>query len=314
MGHSAVITMGQDGHSKNPVYAAGAVWTSIVLMCISKYFQDDYPSRLIAHVYGMIDGFGYVWLWNGTGYVWFCVGMASWYVLVQVGMTLPVLQLETSPSHRFLSYLSTVGIFNLLILAGVLCCVGFTRMSVCALVYVSSTSFRSIFPQSVTSRTTLRDYSPFSTAFNDRTLATVGELAFTYQLTLHFGMPFELVYMISVAQTVCWIAVLTGYPILHAIENSIWALLSCAIFFHSSGGDTMIQAGCVVFCAYIVLGDIPLYLSKKSEPKSVSVSLREITTASELDESWDFWSGEVPWMSGYFTFGAWMSLMMATTQ
>ena len=219
----------------------------------------------------------------------------------------------TSHSHRWLSYLTTVGTLNLLILAAVLSCVGITNMSACGILYVSSTSFRSFFPQSVTSRTTLRDCPPFSTAFHDRTVATIGELAFTYQLILHFEMPFEIFYMISFAQTVCWIAVLTGYPILHAIENSLWGLLACAIFYHSNSSDIMIRVGCVVFCLYILLGDIPLYLSKKSEPKSVSVSLSEITAASELDESWDFWRGEAMWMTGYFTFGAWGSLLLSYT-
>merc|ERR1712166_1471438 len=90
----------------------------------------------------------------------------------------------TSHSHRWLSYLTTVGTLNLLILAAVLSRVGITNMSACGILYVSSTSFRSFFPQSVTSRTTLRDCPPFSTAFHDRTVATIGELAFTVVVEL----------------------------------------------------------------------------------------------------------------------------------
>jgi len=211
-------------------------------MWMTGYFTFGAWGSLLLSYHSHVDGV------ISSDYVQFAAGMASWGTLVLVCKSLPLFQEHTSHSHRWLSYLTTVGTFNLLILAAVLSCVGITKMSACGILYVSSTSFRSFFPQSVTSRTTLRSYPPFSTAFHDRTVATIGELAFTYQLILHFEMPFAIFYMISFAQTVCWIAVLTGYPILHEIENSLWGLLACAILYNSKSSDIMIRVGSVLLC------------------------------------------------------------------
>ena len=217
------------------------------------------------------------------------------------------------PNHNsqlWLTFMSIIGVLNLIAILYICFTVGMTEMSLCGLLYISSTTFRSLLIQNVTNRTTLRTCSPFSTAFNDRFIATIGELSFTYQLVLYFDMPFAMWHMIVVAQIVCWIAVLTGYPILHAIENSLWGVLSCSVFFHTE--EIIIQTACTLFCAYILFGDIPMYLRKKNIPKSVVVSLKEITSISVVDESWEFWKGECLWMTGYFTFGAWGSMLLST--
>ena len=192
-------------------------------------------------------------------------------------------------SQLWLTFMSIIGVLNLIGILYICSTIGMTEMSLCGLLYISSTTFRSLFIQNVTQRTTLRTCSPLSTAFNDRFIATIGELSFTYQLVLYFDMPFAMWNMIVVAQIVCWIAVLTGYPILHAIENSLWGCLSCSVFFHTE--ERIIKAACTLFCAYILFGDIPMYLGKKNIPKSVVVSLKEITSISVVDESWEFWSG-----------------------
>ena len=80
---------------------------------------------------------------------------------------------------QWLNFMTTVALLNLIVLVGILETHGFTTMSVCGALYVGACAFRSIVPQCVTERNTLRDCFPFSTAFNDRTVATVGELAFT---------------------------------------------------------------------------------------------------------------------------------------
>ena len=214
-------------------------------------------------------------------------------------------------SHRWLNFLTIVAAINMTAIGFLIYWNGPSKMALLSLTYVCSTSFRSIFPQNVTERSTLRSLSPLSTSFNDRTVATIGELAFTYQLILHFNMPFGLFWMIALAQTVCWIAVLTGYPILHALENSLWGLLAVAVFFHCEPGNWIIQMICFIFCSYIVLGDIPLYLSKKNELSDVRKSLREIMAPAKYNASWEFWKHEVVWMTGYFTMGAWGSITIA---
>jgi hypothetical protein len=221
---------------------------------------------------------------------------------------------QTDPSSRqsylWHKLLCTVASFHLAFLSLTLAASPqVTPHLVCAVLYVSACAFRSFLPQCVSNRSTLVQCAPLSTAFNDRTVATVGELAFTYQLILQFGMPFELFYMIAAAQAICWIAVLIGYPVLHAIENSLWGLLAVAVALHCDG-NLLIQIGCGVFCAYIVFGDIPLYLSKKNQLRSVVVSLQEITAPAVLDDSWNFWKHEVVWMTGYFTFGPLAAIMM----
>ena len=84
---------------------------------------------------------------------------------------------------QWLNFMTTVALLNLIVLVGILETHGFTTMSVCGALYVGACAFRSVVPQCVTERNTLRDCFPFSTAFNDRTVATVGELAFTCVLS-----------------------------------------------------------------------------------------------------------------------------------
>lgn len=204
-------------------------------------------------------------------------------------------------------------------------------------VYVAGCAFRSFLPVIDIPRLVLVD-SRLSSVVVGRSVATVAELCFAAQwaLILHSsassgGSPLvqvvssAIVPLIVLAEGFSWHAVLTTQQRPHAVENSLWGL-SAALIVASMlviGPHRLpalypeVIAGGTAYVAFIVVYDVPMYLSrwrvdqaKGRKYLSVTDGLADVCKRWKVSYRWEDWKDEVAWMSLYFTFGVWSSIWL----
>jgi len=205
-------------------------------------------------------------------------------------------------------------------------------------VYVGVCGFRSLFPRVDLERMCLWD-TWLSAISIGRTSATIAELCFAIQCALFMQRVSELtgnallgvgahllVPLVVSAELVCWYAVLSLNHIGHAIEESLWALLmlflsaTFATAAHAAHGPIrmMLIAGFVVYGAGAGLTmafDVRMYVRRwRLQPAggymTLVTGLRDSRHRRHPTLAWEAWREEVPWMTLYFSIGAWTSLAL----
>lgn len=212
--------------------------------------------------------------------------------------------------------------------------------AVCATIYTLVCGFRSFWPRVDLERTVLVDH-PLSGIALGRSSATVAEMAFTVQCALFVaglaatsGQPWMsavawfVVPLIAVAQTCCWLGVLTLRHAWHAAEEALWAVmmaLFAAVFVAAfPSADPLHQValaiglvGCLAGGWVMAALDIPMYLRRQRAENeagtrflSVGAGFADAVSRRAPTGSWDVWRHEVAWMTPYFTAGVWLSLAL----
>eukprot|EP00550_Attheya_septentrionalis_P011301 CAMPEP_0198303384 /NCGR_PEP_ID=MMETSP1449-20131203/56858_1 /TAXON_ID=420275 /ORGANISM="Attheya septentrionalis, Strain CCMP2084" /LENGTH=294 /DNA_ID=CAMNT_0044005877 /DNA_START=89 /DNA_END=974 /DNA_ORIENTATION=+ len=208
-------------------------------------------------------------------------------------------------------------------------------------IYVFVCAYRSFFPRIDLERYCLFD-TWMSSIFLARTAATIAEIHFSAQspyLLYHLGhqhghpitqnLALALVPVITIAQMFCWCGVVTLNHVYHAIEESIWAVssafigLSLASFaIYHPENPALYQLGVigsiasVLFFAFMVTVDVPMYLARWRHGKKVG---RKLMSSNEgrkdalhrrvVTKSWKVWEQETVWLTGYFSSAVWLSLL-----
>ena len=242
------------------------------------------------------------------------------------------------------SSLRLVSVLNLLGLCAVVATVDLTapfRLAhvLLATVYTCVCGFRSFFPRVDLERTVLVDHW-LSNIVLGRTSATIAEMCFTAQLTLvlmecagvipwlwHLGI--GLLPLIAIAQVTCWLGVVTGNHLWHALEESLWTVLVCcmvvaglALWPHTDGLKTGLL--CLAFIGALgtiwvmSFNDVPMYIRRwRQEVKEGTVFVTPLSGfldalhRREPTGAWSVWRHEVAWMTPYFSIGVWLSLFLA---
>jgi len=204
-------------------------------------------------------------------------------------------------------------------------------------VYVAGCAFRSFLPVYDIPRLVLVD-SRLSSVLVGRSIATVAELCFAAQwaLMLHRAAllghsplaqaaSLAIVPLIVLAEGFSWYAVLTTEQGPHAAENSLWGLSAAltvagmlVIGPHGLASLYLpVFAGGAVYVAFIFFYDVPMYWSRWLVDQAngrkyltVADGMAEVRGRRTVSYRWDDWKSEVPWMSLYFTFGAWSSIWL----
>lgn len=227
-----------------------------------------------------------------------------------------------------------------------------TGAAIVGVIYSICCAFRSIWPRIDVERVCLWD-TPLSYITIGRTVATIAEVSFGYQLTLvvaslatvvgarsgqqagwSLGLVKSLlgpsiVWLSAIANTSCWIAVITKYQLFHAFEEFLWliiglVLLSSFLIFarHQPPKEvrTLLNVGSVITFVYVLFMlfiDVPMYIHKwsldEANPAQVYLSLLDGLIDSfscTVDRSFAFWGKEMPWLSGYFTVAVWASIYL----
>jgi len=219
----------------------------------------------------------------------------------------------------------------------------FGKLQFCCVVYTLVTSYRSVFPRDVLYKTCFVEidhilFSPIA----DRTLAALAELCFSMQQVLwtktiadqlkaKFQVPGvenvakNVFYVIFFAQILCFCGVFTGYPLFHALENSLWGVCTGLILLDSITfywnlrpklhTDTkfflkiIIVTG-VSFIGFLVLHDIPIWVrlafhTTKVNPPNIGF---QQSLKCRFTQAYDDWSHNIYWLLMYNTVAIWSSM------
>ena len=207
--------------------------------------------------------------------------------------------------------------------------------------FVAGCAFRSFLPRVEAQRFCLLD-SWWSNATLGRSVATVAELAFVAQWAWLLREWCEtarapvgvrasrlLVPLITLAEIFSWYTTLTTNFIGSVLEESLWALTGAAVLvtlgslwlrYHGPrqrfmGVALVLNAIYVLFMCTV---DVPMYLRRWREDEAagrryltVGEGWRDASSRWIVTRRWADWREEVPWMSLYFSAGAWLSLSLA---
>ncbi len=208
-------------------------------------------------------------------------------------------------------------------------------------VYVGVCGFRSFFPRVDLERLCLWDTWLSSIVFG-RTVATIAELCFALQCALcvqQLSAITEIAMLHTAAQVfvplvvfaeiVCWYAVLSLNPVGHVVEESLWALLmlilAAAFGTATSATDGMLRwtliAGSLIYgvgAGLTIAFDVRMYVRRwrlrPGNQMSLLTGLRDSQRRRHATLVWEVWREEAPWMTLYFSIGAWTSLAMVLLQ
>jgi hypothetical protein len=206
--------------------------------------------------------------------------------------------------------------------------------------YVFGCAFRSFLPRADVQRICLFD-TWLSSVLVGRSVATLAELCFAAQWVIvlqrlgaatgavtTLNAASIILPLIVIAECFSWYAVLTKNYMLHAIENSIWAVTFFAIGigfcrllweFDGLARGILVVAiiGIAGYLAFLMTVDVPMYLTRwRSKDSNGSrrlrplEGLRDVTTRWVVTRDLAEWKEEMLWMSLYFSAGVWASLAL----
>jgi hypothetical protein len=206
--------------------------------------------------------------------------------------------------------------------------------------YVFGCAFRSFLPRADVQRICLFD-TWLSNVLVGRSVATLAELCFAAQWAIvlqrlgtatgagtTLNAAWIILPLIVIAECFSWYAVLTKNYVVHAIENSIWAVAFfaigiglCRLLWEFDGlarGILVIAIiGIAGYLAFLITVDVPMYLArwrsnvfdgnKRLRPLE---GLRDVSERCVVTHDLAEWREEILWMSLYFSAGVWASLAL----
>jgi hypothetical protein len=206
--------------------------------------------------------------------------------------------------------------------------------------YVFGCAFRSFLPRADVQRICLVD-TWLSNVLVGRSVATVAELCFAAQWVIvlqrlgaatgavtTLNAAWIILPLLVVAECFSWYAVLTKNNVVHAIENSIWAIAFFAIgvglcrllweFDGMARGILVITIiGIAGYLAFLMTVDVPMYLTRWRSKVSGGnkrlrplEGLRDVSARCVVTHDLAEWKEEMLWMSLYFSAGVWASLAL----
>ena len=199
-----------------------------------------------------------------------------------------------------------------------------------AAIYVLGCGFRSILPMIDAPRLCLHD-NWISRIAVGRTIATIAELSFALEWALLLReagtrptrlASLAIVPIIVLAEVSSWGAVLASNYLLHAVENSLWTLAAAIVLAafvslrpRAEGASRrFLDAACAaaaIYIAYMVVEDVPMYLSRWRAAGGFTVpldeGLRTLIDRCVVRREWSAWREDATWLTLYFTLGVWIS-------
>ncbi len=201
-------------------------------------------------------------------------------------------------------------------------------------------AFRSLLPRVDLERFVMVDHR-LSSVFVGRSCATLAELSFAAQVALALravaaqtgqawigAYALCVVPLLGAAQVFCWYSVATLNHGGHAIEESLWTVthagsgLCMALAYpHASPAlKPFAAAGAVCaagFVAFMTTVDVPMYVRRWRAGRAegarylpVGAGLADAWSRLVVTRRWEDWKEEVGWITMYFSFAVWVSLLM----
>lgn len=220
-----------------------------------------------------------------------------------------------------------------------------------AAVFTVVCAYRAIAPRIDVPRTCWFD-SPLNWIVFGRSAATVAEIAWATQMglvqrclakaLLARGLVSDsiccrcsqagiaVIVIACIAECWSWTNLITENNVFAVVEQGLWMTL----FLTTGIGIAVLLSHWprrpLSFCLFVVLVCgmgfeqgyeafglyLPRFLSDQAHGKQYEgfpAGLWKLADCSEVTQSVDDWSGDIPWMTGYFSFGVWSSLWLMAT-
>lgn len=214
------------------------------------------------------------------------------------------------------------------------------------LIYIVVCAWRSIFPVVNTDRRCFWD-TDFATPVVSRSIATVAETGFIAIFSILYIKIFIdlchiegtlrtivivklklLVPIIIVAQILAWLGVSTQNNLYNAIEVIIWtavfafllvlSILTLCLYKPDRQSVVRLLAATAMFSTgfvgFEVIVDIPRYFADlAANPEnftSFEAGVVEMGSCQQVTRLLEDWENDIPWQTGYFTFGVWWCMML----
>lgn len=183
-----------------------------------------------------------------------------------------------------------------------------------AFFYVFVNAYRSTFPVLHSTNTCLIS---FSSPFIERSLSTIAEIAFTHQIVEWFQLRHNfklcIISNIYMAEFYCWLGILTGISNYHVMEESIWCCNAIFLFLWINfinknlfiKKKLLTNIILLTYISYMCVYDISYYINRQN------INKKQILFCENISSDIDIWSPSLIWMTGYFTFGSWISLLIS---
>jgi hypothetical protein len=184
-----------------------------------------------------------------------------------------------------------------------------------AFVFIITNAYRSTFPVLHFNNTCM---FTICSPVVERSLSTAAELAFVYQLInwVNISRNRKIINLlsISIAEICCWKGIITGLSYWHVFEESLWCLNGMLLIIWLNSSEKIMNVYkykrrikfilyCYIF--YMLIYDIPLYIDRPNIVKE------EILVCKYISHDIDIWRDSLVWMTGYFTMGSWISLLIS---
>ena len=180
-----------------------------------------------------------------------------------------------------------------------------------ARIFVTACGIRGIWPRQYVDRICLFP-TWLSYPFVGRCLATIGEIAFAYQLSLVTKQPLIL-WLGIFAQFVCWAGIITTNYNFHAYEEILWLMIGtiCAV-----SSNILVAIIAFVYVLFMYFVDIPMYHNRHVEDTVSNKSYLswdgfKDSLTCKFDNTYKVWKSEMLWMLGYFIIGTRISMYLS---
>ena len=166
-------------------------------------------------------------------------------------------------------------------------------------VFVTACAIRAMFPRKYIERICLIE-TWLSYPFVGRLAATLGEIAFAYQLYRVTNQP-AIVYLSIVAQFFCWAGIITTHYQWHVYEEIIWLMIGTICATSSS---VAVASFAFVYCLFMYFVDIPMYQSRHVKDEASNKTYLSWkdgwmdTLKCYPNRDYAIWRPEMVWMLG----------------
>jgi len=183
-----------------------------------------------------------------------------------------------------------------------------------AFLYIYINAYRSTFPIIHINNTCLFTYS---SPFIERTLSTIAEIAFTNQILdlLELSNKYRAYVLryIYIAEIYCWFGIISGNQYWHVCEECIWCYCAIVLLLWVKYetelilryNKEIIKKILISYIIYMCVYDIPLYIRNSNTEKT------QIVFCEHISSDFAIWKSNIIWMTGYFSIGSWISLIIS---
>ena len=258
----------------------------------------------------------------------------------------------SNPVARWWSFLVAVSVLNIALLVGLRACYranpfgapkatfAVEPLVVLSAIYVFGCAFRSVLPRADVQRICLFN-TWLSSVLIGRSIATAAELCFIVQWAIVLrelgrvahsdtakNISRLIVFLIVLAETCSWYAVISTNFLGNVLENSLWtvtftlvavALVRLAMSFHGLVRIIIAAtaAGAAAYILFMSTVDVPMYvlrwqteLADGRQILGFLAGLQDVASRWVVTHNIAQWHNEIPWMSLYFSVAVWASLLL----